>query len=415
MNSFTLSNGIRVLHKDVPKNPLFTAQIFMPGGCVNESPEQAGLAAFTQTLMFKSTKNMKTDALASAIEDIGASISSDIDYDFSSLGISAMSSYLDKCLALLADITFNPDFDKKEIEKERSNAIAGIKNRQDHIFHASNDAFNALFYGKHPYSWPEGGKVETVSKFTKEDLKAWHDSFYKPSRMTIVVIGDIRLETAKQFLEKHFGKVKDPASAPLRPAPETVMPKPAKEAIPTARFQQAYLMIGFPAPAVGKEDYAALKTLNAVLGSRMSGRLFTELREKLSLGYEVNSFYPSRKQMSRFVIYLGLEKKNLGLAKSKITEILNDLKKNPVPEKEMQETRNYIKGVYLMDHQTVSRQAWYAGWWEMMGMGYDYDEKYLDSLLKVTSDDIQKAAKKHFNEDYVQLEMIPETKEQESK
>jgi predicted Zn-dependent peptidase len=166
-------------------------------------------------------------------------------------------------------------------------------------------------------------------------------------------------------------------------------------------------MVGFPAPAVSKDEYFTLKVLNSLMGGRMTGRLFIELREKLSLAYEVNCAYPSRKQLSKFIIYIGLENKNVKLAEKRINELLSDLKTIPVPESELQDTKNYIRGTYLLERQTIGRRAWYAGWWETMGLGADYDKTYLDKLMSVTSDDIQKASIKYFTDNKITVEVVP--------
>ncbi|MFH1369170.1 MAG: pitrilysin family protein [Elusimicrobiota bacterium] len=408
VNTFNLSNGIKVIQKEDSRNPLVTVHVFLRSGIANETEKQAGLSSFTQLLMIKGTKTRNAEKLGIEIEDIGASISSDVDYDFTSVGISLMSSYFGKGIELLSDIVFNPAFDKKEIEKERLNVLAGLKGRQDHIFEVANDEFNSRFYGNHPYSWNESGKSETVSAFKREDFVKWHGIYYVPGNIFMVIAGDVNQKTAKEFAEKYFGGIKNTGGFSPSAAPQVREPAPKKDVIATSKFQQAYYMIGFPAPALGQPDYATLKVINAMLGSRMSGRLFTELREKLSLAYEVNSFYPSRKQLSRFTVYLGLQKKNLKLAETRTMEILDDLRNSPVQEEELQDTKNYIKGIFLLDHQTISRQAWYLGWWEAMGMGYDYDEKYLQSLLSVSTADIQNTAKKYFNEKFVQIELVPE-------
>jgi predicted Zn-dependent peptidase len=89
-------------------------------------------------------------------------------------------------------------------------------------------------------------------------------------------------------------------------------------------------------------------------------------------------------------------------------ELLDDLKNVPVSTKELQETKNYLKGTYLLDHQTIGRQAWYMGWWEVLGKGFDYDQKYLDELMAVTPEQIQKAARKFFTDKYITVELVPE-------
>jgi len=223
--------------------------------------------------------------------------------------------------------------------------------------------------------------------------------------MFIVIVGKVTPEKARLIAEKYFIHI--PSG--------TIMPMPAKPKAPetkmvierSAKFQQAFLMEGFPAPAIAKDDYYKLKVLSGLLGGRMTGRLFIELREKLSLAYEVSSYFPSKKEASKFIIYLGLDKKNIPLAQKRISEIIADVKNTPVPAQELTDTKNYLKGIYLLDRQTVGRKSWWLGWWETMGFGYRYDKEYLDKLMAVTPEDIQKAAQKCFNSNMVTIQIVP--------
>lgn len=406
VNQFTLSNGIKVLHKETNNLPLVTIQIFLHSGTINEKEKQAGIASFTQGLLFQGTKRRTSEQISRGIEDIGGSISSDIEYDYSNLSISLLDSNFEKAVEILSDVTANPSFPKEEIEKERYNALAAIKSRNDHIFDFANDLFNSTFYGNHPYSWPDAGKAETISKFARKDLLNWHKKYFTANNMLIVVMGNVSLDKTKEIAEKYFSPIKK--GKPIVMSAEPKLPPAKNVSRKNNKFQQAFLMIGFPAPDLKNPEYPVLKVINAMLGSRMSGRLFMELREKLSLAYEVSSFYPSREQLSRFVIYIGLEKKNIELARSKINEILKDLKNNPVDNKELEETKNFIRGIYLLDHQTINRKAWNIGWWEVMGRGFAYDEKYLQDLMSVEPAGLQKAAQTYFTDNFVQIEIVPE-------
>ena len=147
--------------------------------------------------------------------------------------------------------------------------------------------------------------------------------------------------------------------------------------------------------------------INLVLGARMTGRLFIELREKLGLAYEVNSNYPTRIGDSYFEIYIGLDKKNVDITKNGIEKIMTDLCSTKVSDKELNDTKNFIKGIYLLSHQSVERQAYYLSAREMLGLGYEYDDKYIDLLSKVTSDDIIKVANKYFKQKPYKLILMP--------
>lgn len=405
LNEFTLDNGLRVIHSWTEGSPLATIQVFSNGGSINEKPAQAGLANLTQVLLMQGTKAMNAEQLASAIEDIGASITSYIEPDFSTVGISVLNSNLNRAAELLAEMLADPAFDDKEIEKERVNIIASLKNRKDRIHKVASDAFMSAFYGSHPYAWPDSGKIETVSKFTKLDILKWHKKYYVSNNMLMVIAGNVTLAEAQNAAQKYFALISSGPAAFERPALKSPVTKRIVKASP--KFQQAYLMAGYAAPAIGKEDFYALKVLNSLLGGRMTGRLFVELREKLSLAYEVNSIYPSRRETSRFVIYIGLEAKNLNLAKKRIAEIINELKTSRVTAAELLETKNYIQGIYLLERQTIGRRAYFIGWWDAMGLAPDYDDQYLENLMAVTSEDIQKAAVKYFSGSSITVEIMP--------
>ncbi|MFC1501202.1 M16 family metallopeptidase [Elusimicrobiota bacterium] len=406
VNSFTLSNGIKVLHKLNTTNPLVSVQVFINCGSLGETPEQAGIAHFTQNMMLYGTKNRTAKQIAQDTEDIGTEITGEAHSDYSSLGISMISKNFDRAVEILSDIIKNPIFPSDEIEKERSNTLASIKARKDRIFSVADDLLNETMYGNHPYSWPGVGKKETVSKFSRENIVKWHKINYVSNNMFIVTAGSISKNDLKNSLEKYFSDIeKNDISSVSHNAPEKLLKEVKKE---NNKFKQAYLVIGYPAPESDCQDYATLKMLNSYLGGRMSGVLFTELRENLSLAYEVGCAYPTRKEQSKFFFYIGLDKKNIGLAKDRIFKILDNLKKDPIPKKELADTKNHIKGSYLIDHQTIGKQAWYLGWWEIMGKGFKYDEKYIDDLMSVSAKDIQKCVKKYFSDKYVSVEIIPQ-------
>lgn len=401
----TLSNGITLIHKQSSAAPIVTAHIFVRSGVANEQPRQAGIAHFCQTVMLKGTKTRSDDELSRALEDIGAVMSSDVEYDFTEIGISVSTAGARRGIELLSDIVRNPAFAKDEVEKERGSVLAALKSRQDQIFYTAHDRFNKLFYGNHPYAWPDTGTTASVRALKAADLRQWHVRHYTAGSIFIVIVGDMALETARAACEEFFGSM---AQGTKRDPGAVATPrKPTAARVETTKFQQAYLMMGCPAPSVMDDDFPVLKVINTLMGGRMSSRLFTELREKMSLGYEVSSFYPSRAGLSSFVVYLGIAGENLPRAEQKIREMLAALAAERVPDEELADTKNFIRGVYLLDHQTISRQAWHLGWWEALGRGYRYDDEYLNDLMAVTTDDIKRVARRYFTDDYFKVEVVP--------
>ncbi len=400
-----LKNGITLIHKYTEPLPIVSVYIFIKLGSIHDPKEKLGLTNFTQILLTKGTKKRTSQQIAIDIESIGGSIGTDADEDYSTISLSITKKYFSKAVEILSDILLNPVFPEEEFQKERVVVDAGIRSRQDHIFNVSYDLLRKNIYGEHPYAELSIGTTETIKNIIREDIVNWHKKYYGKENIIFVVVGNISLNEAKNTIEKYFSDIPE-GEKPVKGL--DVISPVKKEVVEKKKFEQAYLMFGFIAPEITNDDYPELKVLNTYLGSGMSSLLFQELREKEGLGYEVHSFYPSRKDKSHFVIYIGLDKSSIEKAKNKILDIIDVLKTKPVDDIKLEEAKKYLKGVYLLDHQTNSKQAWYLGWWEITGRGYQYDQKYISELKEIKPSDLQEVAKKYFIDNYVVVEIIPE-------
>lgn len=407
METFNLNNGIKVIFKQTKSVEILCLKIHSPISVINEEIYKSGATALLYSTMNKSTKKRNAETLATDIENLGSSISPDVEYDYSGWTLNCMSQYFDQSCEILSDIILNPAFDVEEMNKERDLMIQSIKVRQDSIKSVARDKFIADFYNeKNPYSKIKSGNEETLSSLTQQDLKDVYEKIYSTKGMVITVVGNIKKSTLKKTLNKYFGQMsltQEKQNVVFEKNPV----RTGEDVVVNSKFNQAFIIYAYDAPNALNEDSITLKMINLVLGARMTGRLFIELREKLGLAYEVNSNFPTRTGDSYFEIYIGLDKKNVDVTKIGIEKIMTDLCNTKVSDKELNDTKNFIKGIYLLGHQSVERQAYYLSAREMLGLGYEYDDKYIDDLSKVTSDDIIKVANKYFKQKPYKLILMP--------
>ncbi|MDR3112783.1 MAG: insulinase family protein [Endomicrobium sp.] len=396
MEVFNLKNNIKVLFNKTDGVKVVSVKVYTPVSVISENPQNAGISHMTARLMVKSTKNRSREILANDIDDIGANLHPDGDYDYIGFNMDFLSEYFDKAAEILSDIAVNPAFDEKDISDEKRDTAAAFKSRKDAIFHTALDKFIKLFYADAPYSNPVMGKPETVEALTSEDLKGWHKFSYNASNILISVSGNVESKIVKESLEKYFGNIESGQKFEKQSFSSDIK-RPSKT-VEEGKFNQAYIFTGFDAPPLSGKDFVALKVASAVLGGRMTSRLFVELREKLGLAYETSAVYPSRLETSFFAVYIGLDKKNIDLTLNKIDEILKDFRSVQISEQELKDVKTYIKGMYIMDRQTVSRTSYYYAWREVTGQGYKYDDQYLDDVEKVTPKDVYNAANKFFTQ-----------------
>ena len=407
METFYLNNGIKVIFKQTKSVEILCLKLNSPISVLQEDSSKAGATVLLYSAMAKSTNKRSAEVLATDIENIGTSISSDVEYDYSGWTLNCMSQYFDQSCEILSDIILNPSFDLNEINKERELLIQAIKISRDNIKSVAGEKFVSGFYNeKHPYSKKRAGTEETLNTLTQQDLKDCYNKIYSTKGMVITVVGNIKKSVLKKTLNIYFGQINLTQEKPNIVLPDNPL-RTGQDTIVNSKFNQAFIIYAYDAPNVLDKDSITLKMINLVLGARMTGRLFIELREKLGLAYEVNSTYPSKLDKSYFEIYIGLDKKNVDITKKGIEKIMLDLCNTKISDKEINDTLNFVKGIYLLGHQSVERQAYYLSAREMMGLGYEYDDKYIDLLSKVTSDDIIEVANKYFKQKPYKLILMP--------
>jgi predicted Zn-dependent peptidase len=408
MESFKLKNNIKVIFKKTFNIGVVSIRIFSPVAVINETMENRGISYITSKLMTYSTKNRSNEILMRDVGNIGAELSSDASYDITGFSISCLSEYFSKAVEILSDLILNPAFDEKELLFEKQNVIAALKYRRDSIGIIASDEFSKLFYRNTSYSTSVLGAEKTVLKIDRKNLLEWYQYSYNASNILVSVAGNVDSRILKESLEKYFANI--PIGVNFKePVFNIEMAKSIKKEI-KGKFNQAYIYMGFPAPALDHKDFVSIKVVNAILGGRMTSKLFVELREKLGIAYEVGTIYPSRREQSYFAIYVGLDKKNIDLTFKKMDSILKSLCTINVSEQELMDTKTYIKGIYIMDRQTVSKQSYYYGLREVIGQGYEYDNQYLRDVERVTRYDISNVANKIFSDHSLTVLITPDEK-----
>jgi zinc protease len=199
--------------------------------------------------------------------------------------------------------------------------------------------------------------------------------------------------------------------APATPLPTlnlpAVIPNP-QQRITVQDTQQSIVMLGYLTPAVNPQaldltDYTALKLLNTYLGNGLSSRLFVELREKRGLAYEVSAFYPTRLDTSQFVVYMGTAPENTAIALAGLHTEVERLRSTPLTPEELESAQNKILGQYALGKQTNSQLAQIFGWYEILGLGVEFDIRFQQEVSKVTIASAQAAADRYFIQPYVSL------------
>ncbi len=397
-----LSNGIVLLVAENPVADIIAARIFIRAGSCNENPQQSGLAHLLSTVLTKGCDGLSSLQIAEHVESMGAGLSADSAADYFLVSLKTVTADFGDILGLAGRIMRSPTFPEVEVELERRLALQDIRSQKEQPFTIAFDQLRQVMYQNHPYAMSLLGNETTMGSLTRADLVKYHQTYFRPDNVVISIAGRVTLEDAVTLVENIFGDWQAPSeSLPIVHFPD-IKVEP-QQRLQVQQTQQSVIMLGYLGPSVRAPDYAALKLLSTYLGNGLSSRLFVELREKRGLAYEVSAFFPTRLHPASFVVYMGTAPENTSIALTGLRTEVDLLSSNHLEESALQGAKNKILGQYALGKQSNGQIAQVYGWYEILGLGIDFDFLFQELIAGVTVNSAIAAANQYLREPYLSL------------
>jgi predicted Zn-dependent peptidase len=384
-----LPNGLTVIVRPDPAVGVMAASLHVRAGSLFETADTAGISNFLHRVMMRGTKRYTATQLTEAIDDLGGSLDASGDVEYTEVRGAALARNWEALLGLVAEVALRPTFPHEEIELERRLIQSALQTRGDTPFQRAFDALMQDLYGTHPYAWPSTGRRESIERIDRAALQAHYAAIYRPDRMVLAVSGHVPGDRVLRVAERLF-RATPPAAAPVTAGPVAATPRGDRRVVERP-VQQAQVLVGYLGPSLTEPDYAAVRVLATVLGGGMAGRLFTELRDKRGLAYSVGVLSSFRTGPS-FVTYMGTAPANAEAAEAGVLSEIDRIRADQVSERELARGKAFLLGNLAMDRRTNARHAWYLAFFEVIGAGWDFPERFERAVEAVTVADVARVA-----------------------
>jgi zinc protease len=214
-----LSNGLQVFVVKSDKLPVVSLQLAIKAGRMQEPRARLGVSEAAADMLVKGTTKRDATAFAKAIDFVGGTIAADSTFEATLVSCSVLARNLPTCLELMPEMITQPSFSEEELAKERNNLLASVRQRLDDAANlASSHVQNLLWGNEHVRGWINS--EATVGSLKRDDLIAWHKTWFAPNNSILVVAGDVDVKKLKGDLERAFGGWKKSQLPPVPTYPE---------------------------------------------------------------------------------------------------------------------------------------------------------------------------------------------------
>jgi predicted Zn-dependent peptidase len=347
----TLSNGLRVVTRDMPGLHSAAIGIWVNAGCRDERADQNGIAHFLEHMAFKGTPTRTPLQIAEAIENVGGYINAYTSRDVTSYYVRVLSGDVPMALDVLSDIVLNPIFDAREIEVERGVILQEIGQSLDTPDDVIFDWLQEAAYPDQPMGRTILGPAERVSHFSREDLSGFITEHYGPERMIVAAAGAVDHDKILRQVEATFAHLVQRAGTTREPARWK-----GAEARRVKKLEQAHFALAFEGPGYQDPDFYAAQIWTSALGGGMSSRLFQKIREERGLCYSIFAQSGFHDDTGMVTIYAGTSGDQVGdLAHLTVDELKRSAE--DMSEAEIARARAQLKAGLLMGLESPTGQA----------------------------------------------------------
>ena len=322
----TLSNGITVLLAERHAIPVVELTLFLDAGYAADQNSVQGTARLALSMLDEGTTSMSALEINDHLANLGASISTGSSMDGSTVSLSALKGNLAASLDIFTDVVLNPSFPQADFDRLQQQTLAQIQAQKASPVQMALRVFPQLLYGPgHAYSTPyQGSGTEaSVASLDREDLVAFHQTWFKPNNATLVVVGDITLDEITPMLEARFSSW-EPGSIPSKNIDEVAhKDTPVVYLLDRPGSAQTIIFAGHVAPPRNTPNNIAIETMNTLLGGAFISRINMNLREDKGWSYGASSLLISARGQRPFIVYAPVQTDKTS---ESITEIRNELR-----------------------------------------------------------------------------------------
>ena len=399
-----LDNGLTVITCPMPESRSVGVALAVGTGSCYEREEEAGISHFIEHLCFKGTTRRPTAKDVSAeIEGVGGILNASTGREETVYWAKVTRAHMTTAIDLIFDIATDSLFAEEELEKERQVVIEEINMALDIPQQRVSMLIDSLLWPGQPLGRDIAGSKESVSSIGRSAMLAYMARQYRAGSMVACVAGNVKHEdVCNEIAGRRQGL------APGRPGRVYKMDGGQVEArigVDHRDGEQAHVCLGVHGVSRLDERRFAVDALNVVLGGGMSSRLFTEIREKRGLAYDIHSYVEHYLGVGALVVYAGVDP---GRAEECVKAVVEELSKmrELVDEVELRRAKELSKGrLELRLEDTQNAALWYGAQELLNGEILSADE-VARRIEAVTAEDIASVADELLSSEGMSLAVV---------
>ena len=396
-----LENGARIFTIRDPASPTVSVNVWYDVGQRDDPRGRGGFAHLFEHLMFKTTRNLP-QGVTPFVTELGGTTNASTLFDFTTYYVSAPANQLEALIWMEGERLRNLVIDE-----------AGFRSERDVVKEELNQRIYAQPYGRilytlipaftftnHPYARPIGGTAADLDRATLEDVRAFHEAYYRPDNAIFVISGNFDPVRADAWVDRHIGSI----ARPDRPIPrddrmetEQALPSTIDAFAPNVPLPA--IIFSWRAPAADESDAAGMALVEALLTRGSGSRLRRRLVDERGFASNVTAFNLPARDGHAFALMVTLaQDRDLAEAEAAFDAEIARLRDEPIGADELGAVKNAMLGDALNRRETARGRAFELGGGVILNGDPNYEDQRLAAIRALTPAALQQLARRRLDD-----------------
>ena len=402
----TLSNGLKVLLKEIHTAPIISSWLWYRVGSRDEVPGHTGISHWVEHMQFKGTPQFPANMLDKAVSREGGSWNAFTYLDWTAYFETMPADKIDLALRLESDRMVNSQFNADEVASERTVIISEREGNENEPLFQLGEAVQHAAFRVHAYHHEVIGDMADLHTMTRDDVYNHYRGYYVPNNAVMAMAGDFDTEKMLARIRELFESIpsgQEPARLARSEPPQNGELRLSVEG-PGAT---AYVQACYRFPAASHPDFFPLSVLDSLLAgpsnlnmfsggiSNKTSRLYRALVDKQ---FAVGVHGGAQATIDPFLYTITMTvhpKRKPEEALAALDKEIKKVREEKVSKEEIARAIKQARALFAYGSENISNQGFWLGYSEMFAT-YEWFQTYLDKLAKVTVKDVQRVANEYF-------------------
>lgn len=398
VKSARLANGMDLLVVERPELPKVAVSLVTRAGTIADPSGKEGLAHLTVTTIDMGTSTRSALEIEDALGDLGTSLSGFASREYSVLSFEVLKRNLAPALSIFAEVVRDAQFPSEEVEREKKRHLDALAQQSNNPGAVAARIRPMLAFGAdHPYGRPGQGLPSTVNNIVRDDIVAFHHTYWKPASSALIFVGDVTLNEARQLAEAALDAWSGASAPQVSVPPPSPAPRGKVYLVDRPDAAQTIVTQILPAPHRKVEDFYTFRLVDAVWGGGGFGtRLNLNLREDKGYSYGVFSSIGALSQVGSWWASGGVQTDKTS---ESVVEFMAELKhligNKPISEAELTAAKERRVRGYAQQFESLGRIASQVAELWALDLPMTELQREVDETSRATLQAVEMATKKY--------------------